>query len=102
MASEISRGDTVPFIWRSAARGWCLIDAPGLSVVEGEMPPGQAADLREHRRAQQFFYVLEGDGGRGEGRRRLVGCLGHCSCSHAAAPHWGRCRPAPGRRLGPW
>lgn len=60
MASEISRGESGPFIWRSAAHGWRLVDTPELSVVEGEMPPGQGVDLHEHRRAQQFFYVLDG------------------------------------------
>ncbi len=60
MAEVTSASDAAPFIWRSAAHGWRLVDTPELSVVEGEMPPGQGLDEHEHRIAQQFFYVLAG------------------------------------------
>ena len=40
--------------------GWHLVKTPNLSVIEELMPPGTRESRHYHRRARQFFYVLDG------------------------------------------
>ncbi|WP_298841923.1 cupin domain-containing protein [uncultured Roseobacter sp.] len=46
--------------WQSVCDAWPLVDQPGLSVKEEQMPPGAAETLHSHCVARQFFYVLQG------------------------------------------
>jgi len=53
------------YIWGEqqgpACDGWHLVRSEGLSVIEERMPPGAGEERHFHRRARQFFYVLEGE-----------------------------------------
>jgi quercetin dioxygenase-like cupin family protein len=44
-----------------ACDGWHLVRSEGLSVIEERMPPGARESRHFHRKARQFFYVLEGE-----------------------------------------
>jgi mannose-6-phosphate isomerase-like protein (cupin superfamily) len=48
------------YSWGEGCDGWRLVETPGLSVIEERMPPGASEVRHFHRRATQFFYVLEG------------------------------------------
>jgi mannose-6-phosphate isomerase-like protein (cupin superfamily) len=41
--------------------GWHLVKTPDLSVIEERMPSGTREQRHLHRRARQFFLVLEGE-----------------------------------------
>jgi mannose-6-phosphate isomerase-like protein (cupin superfamily) len=49
------------------------VQSESLSVIEERMPPGTSEARHRHRRARQFFYVLEGTLHiEGDGRRHLL------------------------------
>jgi mannose-6-phosphate isomerase-like protein (cupin superfamily) len=41
--------------------GWHLVRTPELSIIEEAMPSGTRETRHHHRRARQFFYVIEGE-----------------------------------------
>jgi quercetin dioxygenase-like cupin family protein len=41
--------------------GWHLVRTPKLSIIEEAMPAGTCETRHHHRRARQFFYVIEGE-----------------------------------------
>ncbi|HRY00745.1 MAG: cupin domain-containing protein [Rhodanobacteraceae bacterium] len=46
--------------WGADCDGWRLLDEPGLSVIEEQVPPGAAEQRHHHATSRQFFYVLDG------------------------------------------
>ncbi len=48
------------YSWGSGCDGWHLVQTPTLSVIEERMPPGTSEIRHYHRKASQFFYVLQG------------------------------------------
>ena len=48
------------YSWGDGCDGWHLVRTPLLSVIEERMPPGASEARHFHRRATQFFYVLQG------------------------------------------
>jgi mannose-6-phosphate isomerase-like protein (cupin superfamily) len=57
----ISRTSAPHYVWGGVCDGWRLLTTPDLSVIEERMPPGSTEVEHLHRRARQFFYVLEGE-----------------------------------------
>ena len=57
----VSRNDAEHYTWGAGCDGWHLVKDPSLSVIEERMPPGTSEVRHHHERAQQFFYVLEGE-----------------------------------------
>lgn len=51
---------TPPYPWGAGCMGWRLVDTPGLTVIEEEMPPGTAEIPHLHEIATQVFYGLTG------------------------------------------
>ncbi len=49
------------YLWGEQCDGWHLVRTPGLSVISERMPAGTAEVAHRHSRAQQFFYVLDGE-----------------------------------------
>jgi len=41
--------------------GWHLVHTSELSIIEEAMPAGTSETRHHHRRARQFFYVIEGE-----------------------------------------
>jgi mannose-6-phosphate isomerase-like protein (cupin superfamily) len=61
MPQPVSRSSNAAhYVWGEVSHGWRLVDDPGLSVIEEEVPAGAGEEWHVHRTAQQFFYVLEG------------------------------------------
>jgi mannose-6-phosphate isomerase-like protein (cupin superfamily) len=48
------------YIWGDQCQGWRLVNEPGLSVIEEEMPEHTSEKLHFHKQAQQLFYILSG------------------------------------------
>jgi mannose-6-phosphate isomerase-like protein (cupin superfamily) len=60
MPEPVSRSNATHYNWGEVSHGWRLLDDPGLSVIEEEVPAGAGEEWHVHRAAQQFFYVLDG------------------------------------------
>lgn len=64
MAEEIQKTSisvAAHYIWGAQCDGWRLVQSAGLSVIEERMPPGAEEQRHMHRKARQFFFVLEGE-----------------------------------------
>jgi mannose-6-phosphate isomerase-like protein (cupin superfamily) len=60
-AMPINRENAEHYRWGHECDGWHLVKDSALSVIEELMPPGAAEIRHQHRRAQQFFYILSGE-----------------------------------------
>ena len=58
--AAVDRENAEHYRWGNDCDGWYLVKDPNLAVIEELMPPGAAEIRHHHDRAQQFFYVLEG------------------------------------------
>jgi len=47
--------------WGDNCYGWNLVDGSSLSVKLERMPPHTAEQKHFHEKAQQFFYILNGE-----------------------------------------
>ena len=56
----VNRKNAPNYVWGQECEGWRLLDDDGLSVIEERMPPGTAEQRHIHHKANQLFYVLEG------------------------------------------
>jgi mannose-6-phosphate isomerase-like protein (cupin superfamily) len=56
----IDRQTAQHYSWGSGCDGWHLLQSATLSVIEERMPPGTSEVRHYHRKANQFFYVLQG------------------------------------------
>jgi len=57
----IDRDTAEHYFWGEGYDGWHLVADARLSVIEERIPPGGFEKLHHHEKAQQFFYVLEGE-----------------------------------------
>lgn len=48
------------YVWGDQCDGWNLVDQPELSVKQERMPPHTAEAEHYHRKARQFFFILQG------------------------------------------
>ena len=48
------------YVWGNNCDGWHLAASPNLSVIQERVPSGSSEVRHRHRRAEQFFYVLNG------------------------------------------
>jgi len=60
-STPVNRGNAEHYRWGDNCDGWYLVRDPQLSVIEELMPSGAAEIRHHHERAQQFFYILEGE-----------------------------------------
>src|SRR4051812_48935776 len=49
------------YLWGQNCDGWHLLKSDSLSIIYERMPPGTQEARHFHNRAQQFFFVLEGE-----------------------------------------
>jgi len=59
--AAVSRDNAEHYRWGHECDGWYLVKDKQLSVIEEFMPPGAAEIRHHHERAQQFFYILNGE-----------------------------------------
>ncbi|HEU4719274.1 MAG TPA: cupin domain-containing protein [Bacteroidia bacterium] len=57
----VSKNDAPHYLWGNDCDGWRLLDSPSLSVIHERMPAGTREKKHFHEKAQQFFFVLEGE-----------------------------------------
>ena len=57
----ISRDNAEHYRWGVDCDAWYLVKDKQLTVIEEFMPPGAAEIRHHHERAQQFFYILNGE-----------------------------------------
>ena len=57
----VSRVNAEHYTWGDGCDGWHLVRGPELSVISEQMPPGTSEVPHYHERAQQFFFVLNGE-----------------------------------------
>ena len=80
----------------NVCHNWRLVDSETLSVTQKKMPSLSSEDFNYHKKAQQFFYILNGIATfeadskvytvrRREGFHVLPGTV-HRICNHAAEP----------------
>jgi mannose-6-phosphate isomerase-like protein (cupin superfamily) len=62
MPSKVSTATAPSYAWGEGCTGWHLVKNDYLGVIQETMPPGTAEVRHYHARAQQFFYVLRGQG----------------------------------------
>jgi mannose-6-phosphate isomerase-like protein (cupin superfamily) len=62
MTSKTSTAVAPSYPWGNGCTGWHLVQNEQLGVIQETMPPGTAEVRHYHERAQQFFYVLRGQG----------------------------------------
>lgn len=49
------------YVWGKGCRAWPLLQTDSLSVKQEQMPGGSREKWHLHQKAQQFFYVLQGE-----------------------------------------
>ena len=59
--SVVSRENAEHYRWGIDCDAWYLVNHENLSVIEEVMPPGAAEIRHYHEKAQQFFYILNGE-----------------------------------------
>jgi mannose-6-phosphate isomerase-like protein (cupin superfamily) len=61
LLNAISRVNGAHYVWGERCHGWRLVSEADLSVIEEEMPAGGTEVRHSHRKAQQVFYMLDGN-----------------------------------------
>ncbi len=56
-----NRDNSEKYLWGDDCYGWHLLKNKELSIIEELMPPATQEVKHYHSKAQQFFYVLEGE-----------------------------------------
>ena len=60
MIGAISASSAKHYFWGEACEGWVLLPDDDLLIIQERMPAGTSEVRHVHRRAKQFFFVLEG------------------------------------------
>jgi mannose-6-phosphate isomerase-like protein (cupin superfamily) len=50
------------YMWGEICEGWHLLKRDDMSVIQERVPAGGAEVMHHHKKARQFFYILEGQG----------------------------------------
>ena len=58
----ISTDNASHYRWGESCDGWHLLQTETLSVIQERVPPGCAEVSHYHEHAEQFFFVLSGEG----------------------------------------
>ncbi len=63
MKSEVvSTKSAEHYRWGDCCDGWYLVKNDRMTVIQERMPPASSEIRHYHGKAQQFFYVLKGEG----------------------------------------
>jgi mannose-6-phosphate isomerase-like protein (cupin superfamily) len=58
---KVSKETARHYVWGGDCDGWPLLETDSLSVVEERIPAGGGEVMHYHEKAQQFFFVLDGE-----------------------------------------
>jgi mannose-6-phosphate isomerase-like protein (cupin superfamily) len=58
---KVSKETGRHYIWGGNCDGWPLLETESLSVIEEKIPPGGGEVTHYHEKAQQLFYILDGE-----------------------------------------
>ncbi len=58
----ISTENAEHYLWGEKCDGWHLLKREDMSVIQERVPGGGLEVMHYHKKARQFFYVLEGEG----------------------------------------
>ncbi len=83
----IDRESAEHYGWGDQCDGWHLLKSDGLSIIEERMPPGTAEVCHYHERAEQFFYVIDGEASMELAEGRMVLAAGQGIRVKAGMPH---------------
>jgi mannose-6-phosphate isomerase-like protein (cupin superfamily) len=61
LPSPVSQENAEHYRWGDDCDAWWLVKDPQLSVIEELMPPGAAEIRHYHEKAQQFFFIIQGE-----------------------------------------
>jgi oxalate decarboxylase/phosphoglucose isomerase-like protein (cupin superfamily) len=57
----VDKENSAGYDWGKGAKAWTLLNAIDLSVKEECIPAGAEESFHKHEKAQQFFYILDGE-----------------------------------------
>jgi mannose-6-phosphate isomerase-like protein (cupin superfamily) len=58
---KVSKETGRHYIWGGNCDGWQLLSTDSLSVIEERIPAGGGEVMHYHEKAQQLFYILDGE-----------------------------------------
>ena len=58
---KVSKETARHYIWGGICDGWHLLETESLSVIEERIPAGGGEVMHFHEKAQQLFYILDGE-----------------------------------------
>lgn len=58
----VSKASVEGYKWGENCEAWTLLENSGLSIKQEKMPGGTSEVLHEHKKTQQFFFILQGEG----------------------------------------
>lgn len=61
MSRPVSMTSAEHYVWGDGCDGWLLASNDDLLIIQERMPAGTSEVRHFHRRAQQFFFVLDGE-----------------------------------------
>ncbi|MDG1906842.1 MAG: cupin domain-containing protein [Arenicella sp.] len=85
--SIISTENSEHYKWGESSDGWHLLKSDDLSVIEELVPAGEQEQRHYHEKAQQFLYVLSGQGSLEVAGKERVLNSGHGFHIPAKVPH---------------
>jgi mannose-6-phosphate isomerase-like protein (cupin superfamily) len=56
-----SKANAQHYNWGDNCDGWRLVDSPKISIIHERMPPGTSEKTHYHKKADQFFFIVEGN-----------------------------------------
>jgi mannose-6-phosphate isomerase-like protein (cupin superfamily) len=61
LSMKVSKETGRHYLWGGNCDGWHLLETGSLSVIEERIPAGGGEVMHYHERAQQLFYILDGE-----------------------------------------
>jgi mannose-6-phosphate isomerase-like protein (cupin superfamily) len=58
---KVSKETARHYIWGGNCDGWSLLETDSLSIIEERIPAGGGEVMHYHEKAQQLFYILDGE-----------------------------------------
>ncbi len=58
----VSINNVEHYVWGDVCDGWHLLRRDDMSVIQEHVPAGASEVMHYHKKARQFFYILEGEG----------------------------------------
>ncbi len=56
-----NKTNVMEYTWGEHCKGWHLLKSDTLGIIQEIMPPSTSEVEHQHSKAQQFFFILEGE-----------------------------------------